>query len=46
MSRTQLKKSGIDASVFQSWLDYRQALRDLPQTFSNPDEIVWPTKPQ
>lgn len=30
----------------QAWLDYRQALRDLPQTFSNPDEVIWPTKPQ
>lgn len=24
---------------------YRQALRDLPQTYSNPDDVVWPTKP-
>ena len=24
---------------------YRQALRDLPQTYDNPDDIVWPTKP-
>ncbi|EII3108127.1 phage tail assembly chaperone [Vibrio parahaemolyticus] len=25
--------------------DYRQALRDIPQTYSNPDDVVWPTKP-
>jgi len=25
---------------------YRQALRDIPQTFNNPDDVVWPTKPQ
>lgn len=24
---------------------YRQTLRDLPQNFSNPDDIVWPNKP-
>ena len=24
---------------------YRQALRDIPQTYDNPDDIVWPTKP-
>jgi hypothetical protein len=29
----------------QAWLDYRQALRDIPQKFSNPNEVVWPTKP-
>ena len=25
---------------------YRQALRDLPQTYSNPDEVVFPNKPE
>jgi len=29
----------------EAWLDYRKALRDLPQTFSSPEEVVWPTKP-
>lgn len=24
---------------------YRQALRDIPQTYSNPDDVVWPVKP-
>jgi hypothetical protein len=24
---------------------YRQALRDIPQTFSSPADVVWPTKP-
>ena len=24
---------------------YRQALRDLPQTYSNPDDVVFPAKP-
>ena len=29
----------------QAWLDYRQALRNIPQTYSDPSEVVWPTKP-
>ena len=28
-----------------AWLAYRQALRDLPITFSTPEEVVWPEKP-
>ncbi|MGF1716105.1 phage tail assembly chaperone [Photobacterium chitinilyticum] len=24
---------------------YRQALRDIPQTYSNPEDVVWPQKP-
>ena len=30
----------------EAWLTYRQALRDLPQSFSEPSEVVWPTKPE
>ena len=30
----------------EAWLAYRQALRDLPQNFSEPSEVVWPQKPQ
>lgn len=30
----------------QEWTTYRQALRDIPQTFTNPDDVVWPTKPE
>lgn len=28
-----------------AWLAYRRALRDLPITFSTPEEVVWPEKP-
>ena len=27
------------------WLDYRQALRDLPSTTDDPAKAVWPTRP-
>ena len=30
----------------EEWTTYRQSLRDIPQTFSNPDEVVYPTKPK
>lgn len=29
----------------QAWADYRQLLRDIPQTYATPEEVVWPTKP-
>ena len=29
----------------QAWLDYRQALRDLPTTTEDPANPVWPTVP-
>jgi hypothetical protein len=28
-----------------SWATYRQALRDLPQTYTNAADVVWPSKP-
>ncbi len=33
---------GADDAVYRQ---YRQALRDIPQTYSNPDEVIWPQKP-
>ena len=29
-----------------AWLDYRQLLRDVPQNFSTPEEVIWPNKPE
>ena len=29
----------------QAWLDYRQALRDLPANTTDPENPVWPTPP-
>jgi len=31
--------------VTQAQLDYRQALRDITQTYTSLDDVVWPTKP-
>lgn len=27
------------------WANYRQALRDIPQTYANPADVIWPTPP-
>ncbi|WP_019820205.1 phage tail assembly chaperone [Vibrio splendidus] len=34
--------NGVDEIPFRQ---YRQALRDIPQTYSNPEDVVWPQKP-
>ena len=34
-----------DVTMSDNMRLYRQALRDLPASKSNPDDIVWPTKP-
>ena len=34
-----------DVTMSSAWKTYRQALRDLPASESNPDDITWPTEP-
>ena len=29
----------------QQWIEYRQALRDIPQNYTYPEDVVWPDKP-
>jgi hypothetical protein len=29
----------------EAWALYRQELRDIPQTFSTPESVIWPSKP-
>ena len=40
-----LSDSPLDPSDVESWETYRQALRDVPQTFSDPEAVVWPEEP-
>ncbi len=39
---TQLADSSADK---ESWSSYREALRNVPQSFINPGDVVWPTPP-
>jgi hypothetical protein len=34
-----------DQNTKNIWSNYRQQLRDLPTSFTNPDEVIWPIKP-
>lgn len=42
---TQSPDSPLSETQQQSWRDYRQALRDLPASTSDPRNPTWPTKP-
>ena len=42
---TQLGDIGLSESKKTEWIDYRQALRDLPANTSDPANPTWPTKP-
>ncbi|WP_367118350.1 phage tail assembly chaperone [uncultured Brevundimonas sp.] len=35
----------LSPDVRQAWATYRQALRDITQTFATPDEVTWPQPP-
>ncbi|MEZ9349895.1 tail fiber assembly protein [Vibrio splendidus] len=35
----------LSDEVKESYLVYRQALRDIPQAFSQAEEVIWPTMP-
>lgn len=43
---TQMPDSPLSIEKKAEFAVYRQALRDLPQSTDNPDEIVWPVKPE
>lgn len=42
---TQGNDSPLTGQAKQAWKDYRQLLRDIPQTCANPEDVIWPTKP-
>lgn len=39
---SQLNDSPVDKLL---WSNYRQELRDVPQNYSDPDTVIWPTTP-
>ena len=42
---TMLKDYSTTVSE-QEWTTYRQSLRDIPQDYDSPDEVVYPDKPE
>ena len=42
---TQLGDASLGDHTAEEWRTYRQALRDLPQTYSRVSEVVWPEDP-
>ncbi|MDK3165621.1 tail fiber assembly protein [Aeromonas caviae] len=42
---TQVPDAVISAEKKAEFAAYRQALRDIPQTFKKPDEVDWPPVP-
>tara|TARA_B100001093_G_C26594586_1_gene913094 strand:- start:296 stop:568 length:273 start_codon:yes stop_codon:yes gene_type:complete len=38
-------RAGSDLTLSDDWKTYRQALRDLPSSQSDPDNITFPTEP-
>tara|TARA_R110000824_G_scaffold370316_1_gene559890 strand:- start:495 stop:935 length:441 start_codon:yes stop_codon:yes gene_type:complete len=46
---TQFADSPLTATEKAEWATYRQALRDVPETYAaatSLDDIIWPTKPE
>ncbi|MEC4090585.1 MULTISPECIES: phage tail assembly chaperone [Pseudoalteromonas] len=41
-----LKYQETEGAVPDELKHYRQALRDLPQAFDSPNDVVWPVKPE
>jgi len=41
-----VKHNELDAPIPQEWLDYRQALRDIPLQTGFPDNVEWPQEPE
>jgi len=39
---TQVADAPVDGAA---WAAYRQQLRDIPQDFDSPDDVVWPEQP-
>jgi len=41
-----LADAPVDETQKQEWTTYRQVLRDIPQDYDSPDEVVYPDKPE
>ena len=39
---TQLSDSPLEKNL---WANYRSELRNIPQNFTSPEDVIWPSKP-
>jgi len=42
---SQIEDSPLTGTTKQSWKDYRRLLRDIPQTYASPNDVVFPDLP-
>lgn len=42
---TQLSDAPLTNEKKDEWVEYRQTLRDIPQTYEKIEDIIWPQKP-
>lgn len=42
---TQIGDAPFTAEEKNAWTTYRQALRDLPQDYGNPNDVMFPEEP-
>lgn len=42
---TQMSDSPLTESKKLEWRTYRQQLRDIPEVYTNPRDVVWPSQP-
>lgn len=42
---TQIPDCALSVEKREKFKVYRQVLRDIPQTYDNPDDVIWPAKP-
>ena len=42
---TQIGDAALAGHTAEEWAEYRQELRDVPQTYSRVSEVVWPMDP-
>lgn len=42
---TQMPDTALSAEEVDEWRKYRQELRNITETFDNPDKVVWPVIP-
>ena len=43
---TQFNDSPLTSEQKEKWAIYRQSLRDVPNSFKTPEEVIWPIKPE